>query len=126
MGVEDHRLLLLRHGETEWSKSGQHTGRTEIDLTEAGRERARASADTLKKLDLDNPLVISSPRRRAIETAELAGLHVDEVTEDLAEWDYGRYEGLTTAADPGVHAGLADLDVRCRRGRKRRPGPGSS
>jgi broad specificity phosphatase PhoE len=97
MGVEDHRLLLLRHGETEWSKSGQHTGRTEIDLTEAGRERARASADTIKKLDLDHPLVISSPRRRAIDTAELAGLHVDEVTENLAEWDYGRYEGLTTA-----------------------------
>lgn len=97
MGVEDHRLILLRHGETEWSKSGQHTGRTEIDLTEAGRERARASAETIKKLELVSPLVISSPRRRAVDTAELAGLHVDEVTEELAEWDYGSYEGLTTA-----------------------------
>ncbi len=97
MGVEDHRLLLLRHGQTEWSKSGQHTGRTEIDLTEAGRERARANAETIKQLGLDDPLVISSPRRRAVDTAELAGLHVDEVTEGLAEWDYGSYEGLTTA-----------------------------
>jgi broad specificity phosphatase PhoE len=96
MGVEDHRLVLLRHGETEWSKSGQHTGRTEIDLTEAGRDSARASAETIKKLELVNPLVISSPRRRAVDTAKLAGLHVDEVTEELAEWDYGSYEGLTT------------------------------
>ncbi|MBV9351979.1 MAG: acid phosphatase [Mycobacterium sp.] len=97
MGVEDHRLLLLRHGETEWSKSGQHTGRTELDLLDAGRERARAVAETLSKLDLENPLVISSPRRRAVETAELAGLTVDEESELLAEWDYGSYEGLTTA-----------------------------
>ena len=97
MGVEDHRLLLLRHGETEWSKSGQHTGRTELDLLDSGRERARAIAETLSKLDLENPLVISSPRRRAVETAELAGLTVDEESELLAEWDYGSYEGLTTA-----------------------------
>jgi probable phosphoglycerate mutase len=97
MGAEDHRLLLLRHGETDWSKSGQHTGCTEIDLTEAGREKARANAQTIRKLGLNHPLVISSPRRRAVETAELSGLHVDEVTEELAEWDYGSYEGLTTA-----------------------------
>jgi broad specificity phosphatase PhoE len=97
MGVEDHRLLLLRHGETEWSKSGQHTGRTELDLLDSGRERARAIAGTLSKLDLENPLVISSPRRRAVETAELAGLTVGEESELLAEWDYGSYEGLTTA-----------------------------
>jgi broad specificity phosphatase PhoE len=97
MGVEDHRLLLLRHGETEWSKSGQHTGRTELDLLDSGRERARAIAETLSKLDLENPLVISSPRRRAVETAELAGLTVGEESELLAEWDYGSYEGLTTA-----------------------------
>lgn len=97
MGVEDHRLLLLRHGETEWSKSGQHTGRTEMDLLDSGRERARATAKTLRELDLHKPLVISSPRRRAVETAELAGLTVDEESELLAEWDYGSYEGLTTA-----------------------------
>jgi probable phosphoglycerate mutase len=97
MGVEDHRLVLLRHGETEWSKSGQHTGRTELELTEAGRKRAQALKERLGRLELDNPVAFSSPRRRAVVTAELAGLTVDEVTELLAEWDYGSYEGLTTA-----------------------------
>jgi probable phosphoglycerate mutase len=94
--VEQHRLLLLRHGETEWSLSGRHTGRTELDLTETGREQAKLAADALDELRLDNPLVVSSPRRRALVTAELAGLRVDEVSPLLAEWDYGDYEGLTT------------------------------
>ena len=96
MSVEQHRLLLLRHGETEWSLSGRHTGRTELDLTETGREQAKLAADALDVLSLDNPLVVSSPRRRALVTAELAGLTVDEVSPLLAEWDYGDYEGLTT------------------------------
>lgn len=97
MGIEEHRLLLLRHGETEWSKSGRHTGRTELELTETGRREAVAARAMLARLRLDNPFVVCSPRRRAQLTAELAGLHVDEVSDDLAEWDYGRYEGLTTA-----------------------------
>ncbi|WP_125078340.1 acid phosphatase [Mycobacterium sp. P7213] len=97
MGIEERRLLLLRHGETEWSQSGRHTGRTDLELTEVGRRQAVAARATLTKLTLDNPLVICSPRRRARVTAELAGLHVDEIFDDLAEWDYGRYEGLTTA-----------------------------
>ena len=96
VGLLQHRLLLLRHGETEWSKSGRHTGRTELDLTETGREQAKLAADALSVLTLDNPLVVSSPRRRAQVTAELAGLKVDEVSPLLAEWDYGEYEGLTT------------------------------
>ncbi|MET0454285.1 MAG: acid phosphatase [Mycobacterium sp.] len=96
MATERHRLLLLRHGETEWSRSGQHTGRTDLDLTEDGREQAVLAADALGELQLDDPIVISSPRRRAIVTAELAGLTVDEVSPLLAEWDYGDYEGLTT------------------------------
>ena len=96
MGVLQHRLFLLRHGETEWSKSGQHTSRTELDLTETGREQAKLAADVLSVLTLDNPLVVSSPRQRALVTAELAGLKVDEVSGLLAEWDYGDYEGLTT------------------------------
>ena len=96
MGVSQHRLLLLRHGETEWSKSGQHTSRTELDLTETGREQAKLAADALSVLTLDNPLVVSSPRQRALTTAELAGLNVDEVSPLLSEWDYGDYEGLTT------------------------------
>ncbi len=96
MGILQHRLLLLRHGETEWSKSGRHTGRTDLELTDLGRERAAMAASALADLELDNPLVISSPMRRALHTAELAGLTVDEVSPLLSEWDYGDYEGLTT------------------------------
>jgi broad specificity phosphatase PhoE len=96
VSVEQHRLLLLRHGETEWSRSGRHTGRSELELTETGRERAKLTAEALADLELVDPLVVSSPRRRAQETAELAGLTVDEVSPLLAEWDYGDYEGLTT------------------------------
>ncbi|WP_083612470.1 acid phosphatase [Mycobacterium sp. ST-F2] len=95
-GLLKHRLLLLRHGQTEWSRSGRHTGRTDLELTEEGLQQARSAADALAELKLDDPLVISSPRRRAVVTAELAGLDVAETTELLAEWDYGDYEGLTT------------------------------
>jgi probable phosphoglycerate mutase len=96
MSVEQHRLLLVRHGETEWSRSGQHTSRTELDLTDTGREQAKVTAEALAELQPHDPLVISSPRKRALVTAELAGLTVDEVSPLLAEWDYGAYEGLTT------------------------------
>ncbi|BBZ27233.1 acid phosphatase [Mycolicibacterium madagascariense] len=97
MATERHRLILLRHGETEWSKSGRHTGRTDLELTDDGRTKARQASDVLAELELDDPLVVSSPRHRALVTAELAGLTVDEVSPLLAEWDYGDYEGLTTA-----------------------------
>lgn len=93
MGVHNHRLLLLRHGDTEWSKSGKHTGRTDIELTETGRAQAELAGRALNELELDNPLVISSPRKRTLATAELAGLTVDTVSELVAEWDYGSYEG---------------------------------
>ena len=96
MGLHNHRLLLLRHGETEWSISGQHTGSTEIDLTENGRTQAKQAGGVLSGLSLGNPLVISSPRQRTLVTAELAGLTVDEISPLLAEWDYGEYEGVTT------------------------------
>ncbi|WP_193043892.1 acid phosphatase [Mycolicibacterium baixiangningiae] len=96
MSLTDHRLLLIRHGETEWSRSGRHTSRTDLDLTDTGREQAAQTADALARLTLDNPLVISSPRRRALDTAALAGLTVDEVSDALVEWDYGDYEGRTT------------------------------
>ncbi|MCV7355851.1 acid phosphatase [Mycolicibacterium fluoranthenivorans] len=96
MSVQQHRLFLLRHGETEWSKIGKHTGRTDLELTDVGRRQAELAAEALGDLQLRNPLVVSSPRRRALVTAELAGLTVDEVTPLLAEWDYGDYEGLTT------------------------------
>lgn len=96
MSVGNHRLILLRHGETEWSRDRKHTSTTDLELTDEGREQARLAAFTLASLGLDNPLVVSSPRRRALATAELAGLRVDEVLPLLVEWDYGDYEGLTT------------------------------
>jgi broad specificity phosphatase PhoE len=96
VATERHRLILLRHGETEWSKSGRHTGRTDLELTDDGREQARLASEALAELQLVDPVVVSSPRHRALVTAELAGLTVDEVTPLLAEWDYGDYEGLTT------------------------------
>ena len=100
MGVQSHRLVLLRHGETQWSKSGQHTGRTDLELTDTGRLQAELVGRVLSELKLTDPLVISSPRIRALTTAKLAGLAVDEVSPLLAEWDYGAYEGLTT---PQIH-----------------------
>jgi broad specificity phosphatase PhoE len=96
VAVLKHRLLLVRHGETEWSRSGQHTSRTELDLTELGREQAKAAGETLAQEQLDHPFVVSSPRKRALVTAELAGLAIDEVTPLVSEWDYGDYEGMTT------------------------------
>ena len=96
VSVQRFRLLLLRHGETEWSKSGKHTSSTDLDLTDEGREQAAMASEAIADLQLRDPLVISSPRRRAQITAELAGLKVDEVSELLAEWDYGDYEGTTT------------------------------
>jgi broad specificity phosphatase PhoE len=91
--VSEHLLYLLRHGETEWSATGRHTGRTDVPLNAHGEEQARA----LRGLDgLRRPTVLCSPRRRALRTAELAGLPITEVTGELAEWDYGDYEGVTT------------------------------
>jgi probable phosphoglycerate mutase len=93
--LPDHvQLWLVRHGETEWSASGRHTGISDIPLTEAGERQARALAPMLA--ELAPALVLCSPRRRAQHTAELAGLRVDEIVDDLAEWDYGEYEGRTT------------------------------
>lgn len=96
MGLHNHRLVLLRHGETAWSKSGQHTGSTDLELTENGRVQAELAGRVLAELELTDPLVITSPRQRAVTTAKLAGLTIDEVSDLLAEWDYGSYEGLTT------------------------------
>jgi broad specificity phosphatase PhoE len=90
-------LYLVRHGETEWSKSGQHTSVTDLPLTEVGEQQARALKGHLDPADFG--LILSSPRRRALHTAELAGFTGDyepEVDEDLVEWFYGDYEGLTS------------------------------
>lgn len=88
-------IYLIRHGETAWSKSGQHTGTTDIALTEAGEEAAGGLGARLRAVDFTH--AFSSPRRRAIETWKLSGLApAAQVRDDLAEWDYGDYEGLTS------------------------------
>ncbi|REE99434.1 histidine phosphatase family protein [Thermomonospora umbrina] len=88
-------IIVLRHGETEWSRARRHTGRTDLPLTAHGEEQARALGPLVKS----RPLVrtVSSPAARARRTAELAGLTVDGFDEDLWEWDYGGYEGITSA-----------------------------
>jgi len=87
-------IMLIRHGQTEWSANGRHTSYTDLDLTVAGEQQARAAGARLGGRTF--AAVISSPRKRALRTAELAGLAVTETTEDLAEWNYGEYEGITT------------------------------
>jgi broad specificity phosphatase PhoE len=101
--VAHGELWIIRHGETEWSSAGRHTSRTELPLTEAGERAARELAPRLAGTHFD--LVLTSPRERARRTAALAGFADAEVSEDLVEWDYGEYEGITTAQirerDPG-------------------------
>jgi broad specificity phosphatase PhoE len=86
------RLYLVRHGETEWSLSGQHTGTTDLPLTTRGEEEARDLIPWLRQIDFD--LILTSPRQRARQTCEIAlSGRAAEVEPDLAEWDYGDYEG---------------------------------
>jgi probable phosphoglycerate mutase len=97
-------LVLVRHGQTEWSAAGRHTGRTDVPLTDEGAAQARALAPRLAVRSF--ALVLVSPRRRARDTARLAGVaELAEVDDDLAEWDYGDYEGRTSdeihETDPG-------------------------
>ena len=88
-------LILLRHGETEWSRAGRHTGRTDVPLTPRGEAAAAALAPLLARRDI--VAVFTSPAQRAARTAELAGLADAKPDPDLWEWDYGGYEGLTTS-----------------------------
>ena len=87
-------LILLRHGETEWSLGGKHTGRTDIPLTPHGEAAAKALESLLSRRDI--VAVFTSPARRAVTTAAFAGLSNAQPDPDLWEWDYGGYEGLTT------------------------------
>lgn len=88
-------LVLLRHGATEWSASGKHTGRTDVPLNAHGEQQAARVAQLIA--DRTFALVLASPLRRAQQTAQLAGLSHVETDANLVEWDYGGYEGLTTA-----------------------------
>src|SRR4051812_26426923 len=89
------RLWLVRHGETEWARTGRHTSRTDVPLTDLGREQARGLRGELRGAAFS--MVLSSPMQRALETARLAGFAGEvETSDDLGEWDYGADEGLTT------------------------------
>ncbi len=92
--ISQGELWLIRHGETDWTLSGAHTSRTDLPLTAHGQQCAE---DLRRLLDPQRfQLALSSPMRRALDTARIAGF-APEVTDDLREWDYGEYEGLTTA-----------------------------
>jgi broad specificity phosphatase PhoE len=96
MAAGRHEVVLVRHGETEWSRAGKHTGRTDLPLEASGRREAQAVGEALKKRRF--ALVLTSPLTRAVETCRLAGLGEGAVErKDLREWDYGAYEGRTTA-----------------------------
>src|SRR5262245_65939304 len=95
MAASTQKIYVIRHGETEWSLTGQHTGVTDIPLTENGRALARRLRPVLAEQSFQ--LVLTSPLRRARETCELAGLGSRAAVEtDLHEWNYGAYEGLTS------------------------------
>lgn len=125
--MAENRLTVVRHGETEWSRDGKHTGRTDIPLTDAGRTVAAKLAQALG--DRTYAVVLSSPMARARDTAAIAGFSDAVVDEDLREWDYGDYEGRTTSEirrsgdadwllwDDGVPNGetLADVAARADR-----------
>jgi probable phosphoglycerate mutase len=89
------RIWLIRHGETEWSRAGRHTGSTDLPLTLKGEQEADAVRDELT--DVTPGLVLCSPMRRALDTARRAGLVPHDTVDDLREWDYGAWEGRTTA-----------------------------
>jgi broad specificity phosphatase PhoE len=120
-------VWLIRHAETEWSRDGRHTGVTDVSLTDEGREAARALGDRVG--DRRFALVLTSPLERARETAALAGLGQGaQIRDDLLEWNYGEYEGVTTAeireTRPGWYLwtdgapggeSAAEVGVRCDR-----------
>jgi broad specificity phosphatase PhoE len=119
--VAENRLTVVRHGETEWSRDGKHTGRTDIPLTDSGRAVAGKLAQALGGQTF--ALVLTSPLARARDTAALAGFPEAIVDQDLHEWDYGDYEGRTTEEiretlqhawflwDDGVSKGESLVDV---------------
>lgn len=102
------RVVLMRHGETEWARTGKHTGRTEVPLTALGEIQATATGNRIRRLDLRDPMILTSPRLRAQRTGDLAGLPEDRTWDALSEWNYGDYEGLTT---PEIRRSVPDWTV---------------
>jgi broad specificity phosphatase PhoE len=112
MERDAQKIYLIRHGETEWSRAGKHTGVTDVVLTEHGRETARLLQPVLAPEKFT--LVLSSPLQRARETCELAGLgKLAMVEPDLIEWNYGDYEGLTTRQIQSVRPGWSVFHDGC-------------
>jgi broad specificity phosphatase PhoE len=107
-------VVLVRHGETEWSRRGRHTGRTDIPLTEHGRAQARQVRAVLSSSHF--AAVWASPLSRAVETAELAGFEAVKPCEDLREWDYGTCEGRTTEDVRAEIPGFTIWDAVCPEG----------
>ena len=106
------RLVLLRHGQTVWSESGQHTGRTNIPLTDIGCDQARAAGERLREAfpqGFAQGCMFASPLRRAQQTAQLAGYGDFDVLPEIAEWDYGRAEGRTRQTIAQLHGGSWEL-----------------
>ncbi|MFI5915277.1 histidine phosphatase family protein [Dactylosporangium sp. NPDC051541] len=99
-------IVVVRHGQTEWSAAGRHTSTTDLDLTPEGEAGAKSLARALATRSF--VAVITSPRKRARRTAELAGLVITDVDNDIAEWNYGAYEGLTT---PEIRAAAPSWDL---------------
>lgn len=93
MESASQQIFLIRHGETEWSRTGRHTGRTDIPLTDEGKRRAELLGQTLRDRKF---AVWTSPLERARETCRLAGFNAAEIDDGLREWDYGVFEGRTT------------------------------
>jgi broad specificity phosphatase PhoE len=95
MSTNEASVVLLRHGETEWSLDGRHTGLSDIELTENGLQEARDAGKRLSGMEFDH--VLTSPLKRARDTCELAGFGAEaQTTDELTEWNYGEYEGITT------------------------------
>lgn len=90
------KLWLARHGETEWSATGKHTGSTDISLTNRGERQARALGDGIRQMGVQFTQVFASPLQRARQTARLSGFASPRIMTELAEWDYGIYEGRRT------------------------------
>lgn len=106
------KIYLVRHGETEWSRAGKHTGVTDVELTERGRETARSLKSVLARESFVS--VLSSPLQRARETCRLAGLQASAAVEtDLMEWNYGAYDGLTTKEIQSLRPGWSVFHHGC-------------